>query len=82
MATKKPLEMSNEELLKNEKNMKLALILSGIAALLMLLSGIWLTFVKGKFNAMVAVAISMSVIAIANSASLKAVQQEKKSRGL
>lgn len=74
--------MSNEELRKSEKTIKTALTLSGISALLMLGSGIWITFTNRKFNSMVAVAISLMVIAIANGNRLKAIQQEKKSRGL
>ncbi|WP_313992819.1 hypothetical protein [Xanthocytophaga flava] len=82
MANKKPNEMSDEELLKTEKTLKLFITMGISAAVLMLAAGIWLTIAKQKFSALTAVPMSMGVIVIVNANSLKTIQKEKKSRGL
>lgn len=82
MATKKLEEMSNEELLKNEKLVKTMLYILIFFALILLAAGIWLTIVQHKFSALTVVPLSLGIIALANANNLKALQKEKKSRGL
>ncbi|QHS63752.1 hypothetical protein [Chitinophaga agri] len=82
MTTRKPTEMSNDELLKNEKTAKIGFTLSLVAVLLMLATGIYLTLTDKKFSTMIAIGTSLSVIAIVNGKNLKALQQEKKIRNL
>lgn len=82
MASKKPDEMSNEELLKNEKILKLVITMGIVAALLMLATGIGLSMVQKKFSALAAIPISMGVIVMVNITNLKTLQKEKASRGL
>ncbi|MDJ1469019.1 hypothetical protein [Xanthocytophaga flava] len=74
--------MSDEELLKTEKTLKLFITMGISAAVLMLAVGIWLSIVKHKFSALTAIPMSMGVIVIVNANSLKTIQKEKKSRGL
>ncbi|OZI08124.1 hypothetical protein BWI93_10955 [Siphonobacter sp. BAB-5385] len=82
LQVKKPHEMSDEELLKNEKYLKLAITMSVIAALLMLATGIYLTLSKGKFNAIAAASVAMVPLVLINAMNLKAVRTEKKGRSL
>lgn len=82
MATKKPEEMSNEELLKNEKLIKTMLYILIFFALILLAVGIWLTIVQHKFSALTVIPLSLGIIALANANNLKTLQKEKKSRGL
>ncbi|MHC0443412.1 hypothetical protein [Flavobacterium sp. 3-210] len=82
MATKKLEEMSNEELLKNEKLVKTIFYILIFFALILLAAGIWLTIVKHKFSALTVVPLSLGIIALANASNLKNLQKEKKSRGL
>ncbi|WP_431243156.1 hypothetical protein ACQ9BO_26875 [Flavobacterium sp. P21] len=78
MVAKKPEEMSNEELLKNEKLIKTMLYMLIFFALILFAAGIWLTIVKGKFSALTVVPLSLGIIALANANNLKNLQKEKK----
>lgn len=82
LQVKKPHEMSDEELLKNEKYLKLAITMSVIAALLMLTTGIYLTLSKGKFNAIAAASVAMLPLVLVNAMNLKAIRTEKKGRSV
>lgn len=77
----KPLnEQSTESLLKQEKTLKLSITISMVAAGLMLIAGLWLTFAKHKFSALTVIPLSMGIIAITNVQSLKAIRNELKTK--
>ncbi len=83
MATKKPHEMSNEELLKQEKTLKASVYMLLVTSIFILLIGIFLLFYKKQgFNAFLAIPISFVAIIIINSNLLKEIRKEITSRGL
>ncbi|MDQ6471928.1 hypothetical protein RB619_14845 [Flavobacterium sp. LHD-80] len=82
MAAKKPEEMTNEELLKNEVLFKTIIYLLLFFAILLLALGIWLTIVKKQFSALTVIPLSLGIIVMVNANTLKTLQKEKKSRGL
>lgn len=82
MATKKPHEMSNEELLKQEKTLKASVYMLLISSIVILLIGLFLLFYKKQFIALLAIPISFVTIIIVNSNLLKEIQKEIASRGL
>lgn len=81
MPTKPLSDYSKEALLKQEKTIKVAIMVSAAAVLLTLAAGIWTTYQKHKFSALTVLPISMGVIALSNVRNLKAVQDELKLRG-
>jgi hypothetical protein len=81
MAAKKPVEMSNEELLKSEKALKPLTYMLLVASAVLLVMGIVLTFKKG-FNMLVVIPMALSPIMILNANSLKEIKKEKIARGL
>ncbi|WP_276485407.1 hypothetical protein [Paraflavitalea pollutisoli] len=83
MASKKRHEMSKEELLKNEKMLKVAFYALGIGNLILLALGLLLMTQKGnKFVALVFIPGAMTPILLGLINSLKAVKKEKVVRGL
>ncbi|WP_420156074.1 hypothetical protein [Siphonobacter sp.] len=82
LKVKKPHEMSDEELLKNEKYLKWAITMSVIATLLMLGTGIYLSLSRGKFNAIAAASVAMLPLVLVNAMNLKAIRMERKGRSL
>jgi cytochrome b subunit of formate dehydrogenase len=81
MAVKKPHEMTDDELYKQERTLKVAVYMTVIAVVLMAVSGTIVAMRKG-FNALTVLPITMLPLVIINAASLKAVRKEKQSRGL
>ena len=82
MASKKPADLSNEELLKNEKMIKTTIYILIFFAIILLGCGIWLTIATKKFSAITVIPLSLGIIVLANAKNLKVVQKEKKNRGL
>jgi hypothetical protein len=83
MASKKPHEMSNEELLKREKLLKVAFYTLGITNLLLLALGGWLIAKKGAaFTALVIIPGGMAQILFLIMNSRKAMKKEMVERGL
>lgn len=83
MATKKPHEMSNEELLKQEKTLKTSVYMLLFSSIILVLIGIFLLFYKKQgFNALLVIPISFVAIIIVNTNALKEVRKEIESRGL
>ncbi|MBW8683020.1 hypothetical protein [Chitinophaga rhizophila] len=82
MANRQPTEMSNEELLKKEKITLVAVTLAAVSVILMLAVGIYLTFAKRKFSALLAIPVSLLAIFLANYVNLKKIRQEKSARGI
>ena len=81
METKKFEEMSNEELLKNEKMIS-AVTYTLVGMLLLLFGlGIFLTFKKG-FTALTVVPIALLPIVVINFSNIKKIKAERKLRGL
>ncbi|MFT3827913.1 MAG: hypothetical protein QM731_28610 [Chitinophagaceae bacterium] len=81
MKSRKPADMSNEELLKNEKMLKgVTYSLCGLLILLLGLT-IYLTIKKG-FTALCVVPLGLSTIVILNFNTLKEIEKEKRSRNL
>lgn len=81
MAEKKIEDMSNEELLKNEKT--ISAVTYTLAGMLLLLFGlgIFLTFKKG-FTALTVVPIALLPIVIINFSNIKKIKTERKLRNL
>ncbi|KAF2333257.1 hypothetical protein [Flavobacterium daemonense] len=82
MAAKKPEEMSNEELLKNETILKTIMYLLIFFAVILLAAGIWLIIEKKQFNALTITPMMLGIIVMVNANNLKALKKERKSRGL
>ncbi|MTH17380.1 hypothetical protein [Flavobacterium sp. LC2016-01] len=82
MAAKKPQEMSNEELLKNESILKTIIYLLLFFSIVLLALGIWITIVKKQFSALTVIPLSLGIIIMVNANTLKTLQKEKKSREL
>ena len=81
MKTKKPNEMTNEELLKNEKTIKsVTYTLSGMLLVLFVLN-IFLAFKKG-FSALFVVPLALLPIVIINLNTLKEIKKEQGIRKL
>ena len=81
MKTKELNEMSNEELLKNEKSVKtITYILTG-AIIALLVAIIFLTVKKG-FNALSVISLALLPIIILNFNTLKEIKKEIKYRNL
>ncbi|TCC86640.1 redox-active disulfide protein 2 [Pedobacter frigiditerrae] len=74
-------ELSNEELLKNEKTLKTITSMLAGAIFLLFVVNIFLAFKKG-FSALSAVPIALLPIVIINFNSLKEMKKEIKARGL
>lgn len=74
-------ELSNEELLKNEKSLKTITGMLAGALLVLLIINIFLAFKKG-FSALSVVPIALLPILIVNFGSLKEMKKEIKSRNL
>lgn len=72
--------MSNEELLKNEKTLKISISVLIIGSVIILFTGIYLWLTKGKFNAFLAIPFSLAVFLVLNAKSLKEIRKEKKAR--
>ncbi len=81
MKNKKLNELSNEELLKNEKSLKVVTYMLAGAILVLFAAGIFLTFRKG-FSALSVIPIALFPIVILNLNSLKEIKTEIKSRNL
>jgi len=82
MTSKNITEISDEQLLKNEKIVRMILILAIIAAALLLGAGVYLTIVKKKFNALTILPMAMLAINISNFNNLKQIKIEKTRRGI
>jgi tellurite resistance protein TehA-like permease len=74
-------EMSNEQLLKNEKNLKTITYMLATAVLILFITVIILAFKKG-FSALNVVPIALLPIVIVNLNTLKEMKNEIKSRKL
>ncbi|MBB2143894.1 redox-active disulfide protein 2 [Pedobacter sp. LMG 31464] len=81
MSKKSLSELSNEELLKNEKTLKTITAMLAGAILVLFIINIVLAFKKG-FSALSAVPIALLPIVIINFSSLKEMKKEIKSRNL
>lgn len=81
MKNKNFTELSNEELLKNEKTLKTITIMLAGAVFILFIINIFLAFKKG-FSALTVVPIALLPIVIVNINSLKEVKKEIKSRNL
>jgi hypothetical protein len=80
MKNKKISEMSNEELLKNEKNIKLVTSMFGGALFFLFAVTVFLNIVEKKFNVLTAVPIALLPIFIVNINTLKEIKKEKTAR--
>ncbi|UTX49003.1 redox-active disulfide protein 2 [Chryseobacterium sp. MA9] len=74
-------EYTNEELISNEKKIKIITIILGIAILLLFLSNIFLTFKRG-FSAMSVIPIALVPILILNINNWNQLKKEKANRNL
>jgi len=81
MKNKSISEYTNEELISNEKKIKIITIMLGIAILLLFLSNIVLTFKRG-FNAMSVIPIALVPILILNINNWNQLKKEKANRNL
>ncbi|MCG2613308.1 hypothetical protein LZZ85_03415 [Terrimonas sp. NA20] len=81
MAARKPAELSNEELIKNEKTLKASTYMLLGASVALLVIGIFLTFKQG-FSFLVIIPTTFTPIIIMNANSLKEIKKEKEVRGL
>lgn len=81
MSKKNLSELSNEELLKNEKSLKTITSMLGGAVFLLFIVNIFLAFKKG-FSTMGVIPIALLPIVIVNINSLKEMKKEIKSRNL
>lgn len=83
MADKKLQEMSNEELLKQEKTLRISTGFLAGCALVMLFCGVYLMVTKErKFNAFLVIPISFIPIIALSAKSLKEIRKEKELRGI
>lgn len=82
MAGKKLTEMSNDDLLKKHRMLKMIVYITIAPVIMLFVGGFWLTFAKHKFSAIIVVAITSAITLIANTIILKSLQKEIKSRGL
>lgn len=81
MKSKKPAEMTNEELLKNKKTFSVVTyMLAGMLLVLFCLS-IYISFTKG-FSALTVVPIALMPILIINLNTIKEISKEIKARNL
>ncbi|MFS4428461.1 redox-active disulfide protein 2 [Chryseobacterium sp. GVT01B] len=81
MKNKSISEYTNEELISNEKKIKIITIMLGIAILLLFLSNIVLTFKRG-FSAMSVIPIALVPILILNINNWNQLKKEKANRNL
>jgi len=81
MKNKSISEYTNEELISNEKKIKIITIMLGIAILLLFLSNIILTFKRG-FSAMSVIPIALVPILILNINNWNQLKKEKANRNL
>lgn len=82
MKSKKISEMSNEELLKNEKVIKTITALFGGTLLFLFIITIFLNIIKKEFNPLTIIPIALFSIFIININSLKEIKKEKEKRNL
>jgi peptidoglycan biosynthesis protein MviN/MurJ (putative lipid II flippase) len=83
MPIKKTNEMSNEELLKQEKTLTVMISLLIVSTVMMIGAGIFIMITKkGRFNTFLIVPLCFSIIFLLNVNSLKELRKEKKGRGL
>ena len=82
MASKNLVELSDEQLLKNEKVIKVVLILAITSAAILLGAGIYLTIVKKKFNALTILPLALMGLNMTSFNKLKEIKSEKARRGL
>ncbi len=75
-------ELTNEELIKNEKTMKQMTIFMLIAIVLMLICGIIITFQKKSFNVFIILPVCFLPIYLNNFRMLKTYREEKTKRNL
>ncbi|MDW9379485.1 redox-active disulfide protein 2 [Chryseobacterium sp. JV558] len=81
MKNKSISEYTNEELISNEKKIKIITIMLGIAILLLFMSNIVLTFKRG-FSAMSVIPIALVPILILNINNWNQLKKEKANRNL
>ncbi len=81
MKTKKPSEMSIQELLKTQKTIQATIKILILVAILLLIVIAFLFLKKGFFSLTI-FPFSMASVAITNSNSLKEIEQEIRSRNL
>ena len=81
MKSKKPEEMSNEELIKSEKTIKAMMYSLGFMSILLFVLGIYLVFKKGMV-AFIVIPIAFMPIFVINANSLKEIKKEREARGL
>lgn len=83
MATKKPTEMSDAELLKNARLIKVAIAALMAMCILLLVTGLFLTVKKGPgFTGLTVIPAAMAPILILNAKSLKEIKKEMAVRNL
>jgi len=75
MKTKKPSEMTTEQLLKRQKTIQFMIYILLSASILLLLIIVFL-FLKKEFSALIVIPFSMISIIISNSNLLKEIKQE------
>lgn len=80
---KRPNEMSNEELLKNETALKILMVLIISGCVIMLAAGVYLFFAKGgKINTFLFLPITFAAIGFSNYTTLKGIKKEKANRSI
>ena len=83
MTIKTPQEMSNEELLKNEKTLKASVTVTIISCLIMLGTGIFLLISKsGKINVFLFLPLVFAATGFTSYNSLKGIKKEILSRNI
>lgn len=83
MATKKPTEMSDAELLKNARLIKIAIASMMAICMLLLLTGLFLIVKKGSgFTGLTIIPAAMAPILILNARSLQEIKKEMAVRNL
>lgn len=82
MSNKKISEMSNEELLKNEKTIKTVTSLLAGALFFLFAVTVFLNILKKEFNTLTVVPIAFLPILIININNLKEIKKEKVNRGI
>ncbi|WP_346320885.1 hypothetical protein [Chitinophaga sp. YIM B06452] len=75
-------KLSNEELLKKEKILKVCIYGIITGCLITLAAGIYLSITKGKFNALLVTPFSLAVFPALIANSLKEIRKEKKARNI
>ena len=82
MKLKTNAELTNEELLKREKSVRIMVTFTLFAVIVMLLGGIFITYQKKSFNTFIVLPFCFLPIYINNFMTLKKIREEKAKRNL